>query len=163
VGQSGSGTPARETSEATRLINAAVEDVVRTNERRAAAEAAIAPPGQLRRRFVAAALALAIPVLALSFVTNVLGIPLRSLFAPDPPAELARRQAEDALQQAINEIEGYRRDYAELPTTLAQVGVPADGHWSYVYSNGRYRLVLRLHSQTVSFDSGEKPSVAPPR
>ena len=151
-------------AESSRLIDAAVQEVVRTNERRAAVEAAVAPPGQMRQRLTVAALAVAVPVLLLSFMTNVLGVSLGSLFTPAPPAAVARREAEDALRQAVQEIESYRRDFAELPTTLSQVGVPVNGEWSYVYSNGQYRLALRLHSQTVSFDSSEKAaSGAAPR
>lgn len=151
-------------AETSRLIDAAVQEVVRTNERRAAVEAAAAPPGQTRQRLTLAALAVAVPLLALSFITNVLGVSLRSLFTPDPPAPVARSQAEDALRQAVQEIESYRRDYAELPTTLSQVGVPVNGEWSYVYSDGQYRLGLRLYSETVSFDSSRQgTSNAAPR
>jgi hypothetical protein len=162
VGQpSDSQTVARQSEETSRLINAAVQDVVQTTERRAAVAAAISPPGQMRQRLTAVALAAVLPVLVLSYMTNVQSISLRALFTPGPPEGVARRQAEDALQQAVKEIELYKRDYAELPTTLAQVGVPVDGDWSYVYSQGQYRLVLRLHSQTVSFDSSQKSPDAP--
>ena len=154
-------TVARQSAEASRLINAAVQDVVQATERRAAVEAAIAPSGEMRQRLTAIALVAVLPLLGLSYMTNVQGISLRKLFTPDPPEGVARRQAEDALQQAVKEIELYKRDYAELPTTLAQVGVPVDGDWSYVYSQGQYRLVLRLHSQTVSFDSSSKSPDAP--
>jgi hypothetical protein len=149
------------TADASQLINAAVQEVARTHERRAAVEAAIAPPGRTRRRLTAAAVAVVLPMLVLSYMINVQGISLRSTFTPDPPEAVARGQAEDALRQAVAEIESYKRDYAELPTTLAQVGVPVDGDWSYVYSQGQYRLILRLRSQTVSFDSSQKAPDAP--
>jgi hypothetical protein len=158
------GTRAQDNPETSQLINAAVADVARTAERRAAVEASLPTPGQRRQRAVLAALLVTLPVLAFSFMVNVMGIPVRSLFAQDPPPALARRQAEDTLQQAVQEIESYKRDFDELPTTLAQVGVHAKGDWSYQFSRGQYRLMLRMHNQTVEFDSSQKPGTdAPPR
>ena len=137
------------------LIDAAVEDVARTQRRRAEIVAAErAPKGQ---RAALIALIAAFLVLGVLFVTNIQGRSLLALLAPAPPPAVARQQAEGALQLVVNEIESFRRDYAELPGSLAEVGTPLDGEWTYARRSGtHYQVALRFYGQVVTFDSLDK-------
>ena len=126
---------------------------------RGKARAAIAglPPARARftrERACLVGLGLSAPILLIVLVTNVLGISLMDLITPAPPPAIARQQAQETLEAVVKEIESFHHDYAELPTVLAEVGVPSRGTWAYLKKAGeRYQLVGQMYGQIVTFDS----------
>jgi predicted component of type VI protein secretion system len=106
-----------------------------------------------RKRAVAAALVVALPVLAILVVTTIQGESLGELLTPNPPPAASLRQAQAALDKRI---EAFRSDYADLPGSLAEVGVPAHADVTYAKSGKQYRVVLKMYGQAVTFDSTQR-------
>jgi hypothetical protein len=110
-----------------------------------------------RRRAVTVALILALPVLAILVVTTIRGESLVELFTPNPPPATSLQQAQVALDSLIGRIERFRSDYSELPSGLAEVGVPSRGEWTFTKTAGnQYQVVLRMYGQVVAFDSSQR-------
>jgi hypothetical protein len=107
-----------------------------------------------RKRAVLIGLIVALPVFGILLVTLVEGRSLADLLTPDPSPEVARQRAQENLDGVVKRIESFRGDYSELPDTLAVVGVPAFGDWTYTKSTGdRYQVTLKLYGQVVTLDS----------
>jgi hypothetical protein len=138
--------------QAKEIIDAAVEDVARTKRVRAEIEAAASKPKT--QRVALGALIVALPVLGILYITNIQGWSLADLVTPAPPPAVARQQAEEALQFVVHKIELFRKDYSDLPDSLAEVGTPLKGEWRYEKTTGNhYQIALRFKGQTVMFDS----------
>ena len=135
------------------IISAALDDVARTQRRRAAIEAVESTRKPMRDRASLVGLIALLPVLGLLVVSNVTGQSLTALLRPSPPPAEARGRAEEALWIVVEDVESFRRDYSELPGSLAEVGLPVNGDWSYVPSGEHYQITLTYHGQTVRFDS----------
>jgi hypothetical protein len=113
-----------------------------------------------RKHVVAGSLAVAIPLLATLLAVNVFGISLVDLMTPAPSPDVARRQAQAALDDVVKGIEGYRQDYAELPERLVEVAAPSRGEWTYTRTpNGHYRVVVEMYGHSVSYDSAHSKPV----
>jgi hypothetical protein len=73
------------------------------------------------------------------------------LAAQSSPA--SRQQAEDALRVVVNDVQTFRADYAELPESLAEVGLPVEGQWTYSKKPGeRFQLVVILGGHVATFN-----------
>jgi hypothetical protein len=113
--------------------------------------------GPTRQRYVQIALAVSIPVLAIILLVSFAGPFLASLFEIPPPPAVARQEAQEVLDALVGDIEGFRKDFSEVPKALVQVGVPERGRWSYtVLGTGRYRVQGALFGEAVSFTSPER-------
>ena len=54
----------------------------------------------------------------------------------------------------VNEVESFRHDYSELPSSLAELGTPLDGEWTYTRTSpNHYQIVFTFYGQVVTFDS----------
>jgi hypothetical protein len=113
-----------------------------------------------RKHVVAGSLAIAIPLLAILLAVNVFGVSFADLMTPTPSPDVARRQTQEALDDMVTGIEGYRTDYAELPERLIEVAAPARGQWTYTKTpNGHYRVDLEMYGQSVTYDSAKTRQV----
>jgi hypothetical protein len=117
-----------------------------------------------RDRVVAVALVLALPVLTVLVVANIRGESLMEWLTPDPSPAVSLHLAQAALDAAVGRIEAFRSDYSQLPSGLAEVGVPARGEWTFTKTSGsQYRVVLRMYGQVVTFDSSQLKPPLPGR
>jgi hypothetical protein len=118
-----------------------------------------APPAEIRRRNVRAALIVAVPILVLALTVTFAWDPLMSLFEPTPSPAEAALQAQKTLEGLVAEIESFRKDYNELPATLVDVGMPPRGEWGYATSGSaqskQYTVTGKLYGQVVTFDSAK--------
>ena len=134
-----------------------------TERQRVRTERADQPESPPRERAVFGALLVAVPVL-LILVAIIFQQPLMEWLTPAPSADVALQRAQAALDDTVKEIEAFRHDFSALPETLVQVAAPAHGNWTYTKgSDGRYRVVLRVDGQVVTFDSSERNGVADDR
>ena len=134
------------------IIDAAVEEIARTKRTRAEIQAAASKPKT--QRVALGALIVALAVLGILYITNIQGRSLADLVTPAPPPAVARQQAEEALHSVVHKIELFRKDYSELPDSLAEVGTPLNGKWSYKKTkDNHYQIALRFKGQAVMFDS----------
>ncbi len=78
-------------------------------------------------------------------------------FETPPSPAVARQEAQKTLDTLVADVDPFRKDYDELPSTLAEVGVPARGQWSYAATGNIYRLRGTLYGQNVSFDAPPPP------
>jgi hypothetical protein len=107
-----------------------------------------------RERGVLIALILAVPVLVALIVVGMQG-PSLGAMPPKPRPD----QTQDVLNALVKDIESFRQDFAELPSSLAEVGIPRHGEWTYTKDSAdHYRVVLRLNGQVLTFDSLQKAS-----
>jgi hypothetical protein len=137
------------------LIGLASRETIDRNQARAAV-AALPParPRFTRERVCLLGLGLSAPILLIVLATNVLGISLMDLITPAPTPAVARQQAQETLDSVVREIESFHHDYSELPSVLAEVGVPARGTWAYLKkADERYQVVGQMYGQIVTFDS----------
>ena len=89
---------------------------------------------------------------------NLTGQPLTAYFEPTPAPMVARQRAQAAAELVAADLEDFFEDFAELPDSLAEIGVPVDGEWSYtVIGADRFKVVLKRHGQVVAFESSERP------
>ena len=155
--------PAETPSEAADLAEQVMDHVM---ERRATAAARKTrrPAWKTRERNVRAALAAALPILALLVIPTVTGRPLRAYFESSPSAVVALQQARDAVGSMVADLAAFIEDYDALPDSLAEIGVPLDGEWTYnPIDAGSYTIALKWHGQIASFDSTRGGhAVAPP-
>jgi hypothetical protein len=113
-----------------------------------------------RKHVVAGSLVVAIPLLAALLAVNVFGISFVDLITPAPSPDVARRQAQAALDDVVKGIEGFREDYAALPERLVEVAAPSRGEWTYTRTpNGHYRVVVEMYGHSVSYDSAHSKQV----
>jgi hypothetical protein len=136
------------------LIGLASRETVERQHARAALAAL--PPAKrfTRERACLVGLALSVPILLIVLVTNVLGISVIDMMTPSPRPEVARQQARETLDSVVREIESFHHDYRELPSVLAEVGVPSRGTWAYLKkADERYQVVGQMYGQIVTFDS----------
>ena len=71
--------------------------------------------------------------------------------SPSLKSRVNRRGKHSTLWCAI---ESFHHDYRELPSVLAEVGVPSRGTWAYLKkSDERYQVVGQMYGQIVTFDS----------
>jgi hypothetical protein len=134
------------------VLHQASQEILERERQRAERKAVGAP----RRGQGAALIGLivAIPVLLVVMLPNFTDWSWRSLFETRPPAGVAREEAQKALNSLVGEVEGFRKDYHELPESLAEVGLPSRGRWKYsVTGDGRYTLTGSMYGQSVSFES----------
>ena len=136
------------------LIGLASRETIERQHARAAV-AALPPAVRFtRERACLVGIGLSVPILLIVLVTNVLGISLVEMMTPSPRPEVARQQAQETLDSVVAEIESFHHDYSELPSVLAEVGVPSRGTWAYLQkAGGRYQVVGQLYGQVVTFDS----------
>lgn len=100
------------------------------------------------------AFVIAAPVLAFLLVTNVMDVSLTKWAVPTPDRPVATRLAQEALDSVVKGVESYRSDYSRLPASLAAVGTPADGAWTYTPGGDRqYTITVKMLSQSLTFDS----------
>jgi hypothetical protein len=140
------------------ILNQAREETAHLAQVRAAA-----PPVSVvtRARLVGCALAVAVPVLATFLAVNVFDVSVMDLITPAPAPAIALSQTQAALEAMVKEIEGYRKDYAELPERLVEVAAPSKGNWTYSRKpGGQYQVVLEMYGQVVSFDSAHSKQVS---
>jgi len=139
-------------SEAEDILNQASQEILERDRQRAERK-----PVDATRRSQAPSLiglVVAIPVLIVVAIPSFTDWSWRSLFETRPPAAVAREEAQKALNSLVGEVEGFRKDYHELPESLAEVGLPPRGRWKYsVSGDGRYTLSGSLYGQSVSFES----------
>jgi hypothetical protein len=110
-----------------------------------------------RDRAVAIALVIALPVLVMLVVATIRGESLVEMVTPDPSPAVSLQQAHGALDSVVGRIEAFRSDYSQLPGSLAEVGVPAHGEWTFTKTSANeYRVVLRMYGQVVTFDSRQR-------
>jgi hypothetical protein len=123
-------------------------------EQRKRSQAAPSRPGPSREGLVRVSLAVAVPVLVAALLLNFAGPFLDTFFETQPPAPVAREEAQKTLDALVGEIDAFRKDYNELPETLVEIGLPSRGEWTYtMFGKGQYRLQGQLYGQAVSFDS----------
>ena len=116
-----------------------------------------APSRKARDIWTLAALAVAIPVLAVLVVATVRGESVLDWFTPAPTAVQARAQAQDAMNFVVAEIDGFKEDYGELPETLVQVAAPTRGQWQYTReTGGHYQVTYTLFGEVIVFDSRKR-------
>jgi hypothetical protein len=140
------------------ILDQASKETVHRDQVRAAIPTTV--PGVTRKRSVAGAFAVAIPVLAILLAVNVFNVSLMELITPAPSPEVARRQAQEALDSVVKGIETFRKDYEELPERLIEVASPEQGQWTYTRkSGGHYQVRLALHGQVLNFDSAQSAKV----
>jgi hypothetical protein len=114
-----------------------------------------------RARVVTVALIIAVPVLAAFMAVNVFEVSLVDLITPAPAPAVALSQTRAALDAMVQEIEGYRTDYAELPERLVEVAPPSKGNWTYSRKpGGQYQVILEMYGQVVTYDSAQSKQVA---
>jgi hypothetical protein len=136
------------------ILERASEETTHRAQVRAANASAV--PAVSRKRAVAGALAVAVPVLAIVLTVNLFGVSLVEMMTPAPSPAAGLRQAQDALDGMVKDIEGFREDYEELPERLAEVASPFPGQWTYSTTpGGHYLVVLKMHGQVVTFDSAK--------
>jgi hypothetical protein len=139
-------------SEAEEILNQASQEVLERERQRAERKPVDATRAGQRAPLIG--LIVAIPVLIVVVMASFTDWSWRSLFEPQLPALVAREEAQKALNFLVLEVEGFRQDYHELPDTLADVGLPSHGSWSYsVKGDGRYSLAGNVYGQSVRFDS----------
>ena len=142
------------------ILNQATNEAAHHARVRAESEQIQAAPRVTRKRAVAGALVVAVPVLALLLAVNVFDVSLVDLMTPTPSPDVARRQTQEALDAMVQEIEGFRKDYAELPERLAEVAAPSQGQWTYARRpGGQYQVVLEMYGQVATFDSAKGKQV----
>ena len=136
------------------LIGLASRETVERQHARAAV-AALPPAVRVtRERACLLGLGLSVPILLIVLATNVLGLSVVEMLTPSPTPEVARQQAQETLDSVVREIESFHDDYSELPSVLAEVGVPPRGTWAYLRkAGGRYQVVGQMYGQVVTFDS----------
>ena len=142
------------------LIGLASRETIERQHARAAV-AALPPAVRFtRERVCVVGLGLSSPILLIVLATNVLGISLMDLITPAPAPALARQEAQETLDSVVREIESFHHDYSELPSVLAEVGVPSRGTWAYLKkADERYQVVGQMYGQIVTFDSPPRNAV----
>jgi len=139
-------------SEAEDILNQASREIL--DRQRHRAERKAVDPTRRGRSASLIGLVVAIPVLIVVLLPNFTDWSWMSLLEPKLPAPVAREEAQKALDFLVIEVEGFRQDYHELPESLADVGLPSHGSWSYsVKGDGRYSLAGNVFGQSVRFDS----------
>ena len=137
------------------IIATAKEDTL--DRARARAEA---PPEAVpvsRQRASLGGLIITLPILAVLVAINVWDISLTDLFTPAPSPEIARHQAKALLDDVVSGIDRFQYDYHALPDALVEVGVPAQGTWTYTkLPGGLYQVAGRMYGQAVTFTSTER-------
>ncbi len=143
-------------SEAEDLVNQASQDIRERDRLRA--ERKPVDPTRSGQRASLIGLIVAFPVLVIVLIPNFTDWSWRSLFETPPPPAVAREEAQKTLNALVAGVDGFRADYHELPESLAEVGLPERGRWSYsVRGDGRYSLTGKLYGQTVNFESPTPP------
>jgi hypothetical protein len=132
-------------------IDEALVDLTQREEQRA--NRATADRSSSRRaRIVRVALTISLSILLILVVMSHAGWSLSSGL-PLGSSAADREQAEDALRGVINEIREFQADYGELPQSLAEVGLPASGTWSFTKkADGRYRVTVMLRGRVATFE-----------
>jgi hypothetical protein len=134
------------------LVNQASQDIRERDRERAARKPV--DPTRSGQRASLIGLIVAFPVLVVVLIPNFTDWSWRSLFETRPPAAVAREEAQKILNALVVEVEGFRTDYDQLPESLAEIGLPEHGRWSYsVRGDGKYSLTGSLYGQTVNFES----------
>jgi type VI protein secretion system component VasF len=130
-------------------IGEAMDDLAQRHEERARREAA--DRRWTRDRVVRIGLIIAVPLLVAILVVTVWSPSL--IAARLVGSTVPREQAEAVLREVVEDIQSFHEDYAELPVSLAEVGLPFQGDWRYTrITNDRYHLELSLGGHAVTFD-----------
>ena len=144
--------PPSSRSEAEDILNQASQEILERERQRA--ERKTADPTRSGERASLIGLVVAIPVLIVVLMPNFTDWSWRSLFEPGLPASVAREEAQKALNSLVAQVEAFREDYDQLPESLAEIGLPQRGRWSYsLKGDGRYSVTGNLYGQNVSFES----------
>jgi hypothetical protein len=130
----------------------AAATVEKVERQRVSAETAKQQAPIKRERVVLVSLAIAAPIFLTVLAVNVFGVSPASLFDTPPSPAAARVQAQRTLDALVADIESYRKDYKQLPQSLAELGPRPKGNWTYTVSGSVYRVQGTLYGQSVSFD-----------
>jgi len=136
---------------AEQAIAEASADVTQRDEARAAGIAA--RKGSARIRAVHAGLLMTVPILVVLVLVNARDSSLFTTLTATTSSPADRQQLEEALRTVVDDIESFRADYAELPESLSEVGMPTQGAWSYTKKpGGGYLLEVTLRGYVRRFD-----------
>ena len=73
---------------------------------------------------------------------------------PPPTPQQAQETAQRWVAYAVEQVEQFRKAHNALPTALSQVDVgPPDVFLYYTLPDNTYRITVRYHGQTATFDS----------
>ena len=144
------------------LTGQATDELIqRTRKRQVDAVATARTPALSRRRLTLIALCVSLPVCLMVIAFTFFGDALTEALSSPPSPQVARQQAQADLDMVVREIESYRADFSALPQTLAQVGAPARGDWTYTKGlNDQYHVVRSVYGQVVSFHSVQQKVVS---
>jgi hypothetical protein len=139
---------ARELAE--QAIDDAMEDLAQRNELRAKREAALGEPR--RDRLARIGLVIAVPIL-LVVAARTTGGTLLAARLTGTATVVDRARTDAMLETMVEDVRAFRADYAELPLSLAEVGLPAEGEWRYTkIGNERYRIEVSVNGYTAAVD-----------
>jgi hypothetical protein len=140
---------ARELAE--QAIDDAMEDLAQRNEIRAKREAALLAQPR-RDRLARIGLLIALPVLLVVGARTSGGTLLAARLTGTATA-VDRARANAMLKTMVEDVQAFRADYAELPASLAELGLPAEGEWRYTrVGNDRYRIEVSVGGYTAGVD-----------
>ena len=144
------------------LTSQATDEMIQRSKKRLTdAAAAAKAPVMSRSRMSLIALCVSAPVLAGLLTIAFFGDSLAEAFSAPASPQVVRAQAQTDLDLAVRGIESFRADFSTLPQTLAQIGVPGHGDWTYTKrEGGQYQVVRALHGQVVTFNSGQQKVVS---
>lgn len=129
-------------------IGEAMEDLAQRTEARAKREAE--HNGAPRDRHARIGLAIAVPMLVALIVWNFTSVPIVAAGMVGPA--ISRQEAEMALRDVVTQVDAFVDDYGEVPTSLAEVGLPSSGEWQYArLSRTRYHLEMTLGRHSLAF------------
>ena len=130
-------------------IGEAMDDLAQRNEARARRESIRVR--STRERVARIALTVALPALVAALVWNVSSVSLVAARYIGPWLE--REEAEAALKAVVDDIQAFDADYGEVPASLAEVGLPTSGEWTYTrLDNKRYRLAVSIGGQAITVE-----------
>ncbi|HLG56336.1 MAG TPA: hypothetical protein VI485_13455 [Vicinamibacterales bacterium] len=138
------------------LAEAAIGEALVDYSRREDARAARPGPARTGSRHARAArlgLLVALPVLVAVVLVNVWRPSLLVMLAVTGSSTVIDSQVEEALRVVVDDIQSFHADYAELPDSLAELGLPTQGEWVYTKNpDGGYRLIVTLQGRVRTFD-----------
>jgi hypothetical protein len=135
---------------AEQAIDDAMVDLAQRNEMRAKREAAVSRPR--RDRVALIGLLIAVPALVV-VAARTTGGTLMAARLTGTVTAVDRARADAMLKTMVEDVQAFRADYAELPASLAELGLPAEGEWRYTkIGNDRYRIHVSLGAHTATID-----------
>jgi hypothetical protein len=133
---------------AEQAIGEAMGDLAQRNEARARCEGVRLL--SIRERLARIGLAIALPIFMALLMRDMSSV--RPFVARLIGPAVTRPDVQAALEDVVVDIEAFRADYGELPVSLAEIGLPANGDWYYARSsNGTYDLTVAMGGHTITF------------